>query len=644
MPRKITPATSLDTLRKEAKRWLKEIRANSVEARARFAGAHPGASATPTLRDVQHALAREHGYDNWLALKNAVAKPGVDNAAPLTLAQTVEEYERLANDFVLAFDAEDDAALQRVNHRYQRSFTYDDLWAEIWRRVYAFRQRSSKVPKNYLQLSEAQMLIAQDAGFSSWNALKRALETGASPVPPFVIDPQENAIGPRRTLSDREWDDLLAVARERQVASLHALGLMTDAVLARVADLDHVTSLTLAGSRSLTDEGLRHLARMPQLTCLNLSEYPGGNLTDRGLEVLRHLPNLRTFEMTWQRGITDAGVANLKYCDHLERVDVMGSPTGDGVIEALQDKPRLRSFSSGQLVTDAGLRFLHNFPMFAKRDDGDVPCRLLIDGPFTDHGLASLAGLEGVEELDLFWHVTAITSAGFVHLAALPNLVSLGADGTLADDLSMRHMAAIPRLRKLRAQSAVATDDGFEALSHSKTLEHFWGRVCPNFSSRGFHAFSRMPALRFLGVSLKNVDDGTLSLLPRFPVLRELTPIDVTDDGFRHVGRCDQLERLQCMYCRDTTDAATEHIASLRLKRYYAGLTKITDKSLEILGAMTSLEQVEFFECNDVTDAGLVFLAALPNLREIHLDGLPGVTLEGTRVFPAHVRVKYSTG
>ena len=48
------------------------------------------------------------------------------------------------------------------------------------------------------------------------------------------------------------------------------------------------------------------------------------------------------------------------------------------------------------------------------------------------------------------------------------------------------------------------------------------------------------------------------------------------------------------MYCRDTTDTATEHIAALRLRYYYAGLTLITDRSLEILGRMTSLEQVEF--------------------------------------------------
>ena len=58
---------------------------------------------------------------------------------------------------------------------------------------------------------------------------------------------------------------------------------------------------------------------MPQLEQLDLSEYPGGKLTDRGLEVLRHLPNLRHFEMTWQSGITDAGVANLRFCDRLER-------------------------------------------------------------------------------------------------------------------------------------------------------------------------------------------------------------------------------------------------------------------------------------------------------------------------------------
>ena len=58
---------------------------------------------------------------------------------------------------------------------------------------------------------------------------------------------------------------------------------------------------------------------------------------------------------------------------------------------------------------------------------------------------------------------------------------------------------------------------------------------------------------------------------------------------------------------------------------------------------MTTLEQIEFYECKGITDAGLPFLAALPNLRGVALDSLPGVTLEGTRVFAPHVRVRYST-
>jgi hypothetical protein len=174
-------------------------------------------------------------------------------------------------------------------------------------------------------------------------------------------------------------------------------------------------------------------------------------------------------------------------------------------------------------------------------------------------------------------------------------------------------------------------------------LEGFWGRECPNFGSRGFVAFSKMPSLRSMGVGLKNVDDAALSALPDFPALRELTPIGMQDDGFRHVGKCVRLQRLTCMYCRDTGDAATEHIRGLAIKYYYAGLTQITDRSLEILGGMESLEHVDFYECMKITDAGLSFLARLPRLREVHLDGLPGVTLDGTKVFRPGVHVYYST-
>jgi len=73
MSRALTPRTSLEHLRKDAKRWLKALRAGDRAAHARLRAAWPRAPADPVLRDVQHALAREYGQDSWIALKTELA-------------------------------------------------------------------------------------------------------------------------------------------------------------------------------------------------------------------------------------------------------------------------------------------------------------------------------------------------------------------------------------------------------------------------------------------------------------------------------------------------------------------------------------------------------------------------------------------
>jgi ankyrin repeat protein len=73
MSRKLTSQSTLENLKREAKRWLKALRANDAEARARLERACPEAPAEPGLRDVQHALAREYGLAGWTALKKELA-------------------------------------------------------------------------------------------------------------------------------------------------------------------------------------------------------------------------------------------------------------------------------------------------------------------------------------------------------------------------------------------------------------------------------------------------------------------------------------------------------------------------------------------------------------------------------------------
>ena len=52
MQRKLTSATTLDNLRREARRWLKALRESEPEARERLERAYPKHTGTPVLRDL----------------------------------------------------------------------------------------------------------------------------------------------------------------------------------------------------------------------------------------------------------------------------------------------------------------------------------------------------------------------------------------------------------------------------------------------------------------------------------------------------------------------------------------------------------------------------------------------------------------
>jgi uncharacterized protein len=78
--------STLDNLRKSARRWLKALRDGDINAIDRLRRAYPRAPATPTLRDVQHALARERGFQDWKVLKARAEAPREEAGLPALLA------------------------------------------------------------------------------------------------------------------------------------------------------------------------------------------------------------------------------------------------------------------------------------------------------------------------------------------------------------------------------------------------------------------------------------------------------------------------------------------------------------------------------------------------------------------------------
>lgn len=91
MSRALTPKTQIETLRKDAKRWLKALRVGDPAARSRLTAAWPKAPAEPALRDVQHALALEYGQAGWTGLKAALDDLAIERQSR---AQRVEQILR----------------------------------------------------------------------------------------------------------------------------------------------------------------------------------------------------------------------------------------------------------------------------------------------------------------------------------------------------------------------------------------------------------------------------------------------------------------------------------------------------------------------------------------------------------------------
>ena len=639
MSRTITPRTTLENLKREARRWHKALRAGDAEARARLQQAYPQAPDQPALRDVQHALAREFGCSGWDALRVRLAED-----AP------IRRYERVADALVVAYRTPDEGAMRIVWEYFGHGRAWDVMRRYI--RLDLGRHEEPQTPdEDVVSIDDARYLVARAQGFESW----QALESYVASIPPSKTLAAKAVAAfsgsgddelPDATRS-RDWDEIETVIRERQLTGFAAAGQMTDALLRRFSRLDHLTTLDLSGSKHLNDAGLRYLAHLPRLRRLNLAGCSG--ITDRGLAVLMHLPHLESINLSWTR-ITDAGVANLALNESLQVVDLGATATGDGAIRALAGKARLRDFRSGNGVSDAGLPGLHELPAFKTWQGSEPPLGLLefspdssflmLRGPFTNTGFAHLAGLDGLFGLNVDSSQLAITGAALAPLVDLPRLGWLAFD---AKDESMPYIAALPHLRFLMCQDTTAGDDGFVALSRSRSIEKIWGRRCHNLQRRGFTALARMPALTSLSVSCLNVDDEGLSMLPRFAALKELMPMDVPDEGYRHIGRCERIESLILMYCRDTGDRATEHLQSLStLRKYFASYNRITDRTPAILSGVTSLEEVEFDACSGLTNAGVAALARLPRLRQLRLSGMPRVTRDVIAAFRDDVRVRHS--
>ncbi len=136
------PSTpNLDHLRRQAKDLLKELRAGTPDASARFRDHHPQPpdTANAQLSDAQLVLAREYGFASWPRLKQHVEQ----------LTEVQGRVDRLRAEFA-AGDRETKRRLLKPAHAQNRFENYDPDAASI-------------------SEADARLLVANAEGYAFWN-------------------------------------------------------------------------------------------------------------------------------------------------------------------------------------------------------------------------------------------------------------------------------------------------------------------------------------------------------------------------------------------------------------------------------------------------------------------------------------------
>src|SRR4051794_14381165 len=196
----------------------------------------------------------------------------------------------------------------------------------------------------------------------------------------------------------------------------------------------------------IDDSDLLELARLPQLTDLDLSET---RIADIGFQYLKPLKNITRVNLYYAEQIGDGALAVMREWKNLKELNLRGTKVTDAGLVHLAGLP-VESLDVGySLFTDNGFDQLVNLPQLKK---------LAVGGnKLTDTGINSLRLLPALVDLDLsggqrtdsgIW-AAAITDRGIETLDALTRLQALNVRGAKFTDAGFVRLTRLKDLRKL---------------------------------------------------------------------------------------------------------------------------------------------------------------------------------------------------
>lgn len=287
---------------------------------------------------------------------------------------------------------------------------------------------------------------------------------------------------------------------------------ITDVGLRSLARCPKLESLSIPQSRAVTDAGLAHLARMPTLRRLDVEECSG--LTTTGVLPFANCPRLTELRIGY-RGMTEdvlIGVGRITTLESLYLSQaIVVADTGFGHLGNL---PRLRTLHGNNLEpTDAGVKALAGTPELE---------RLVLRGrAITDEGYKNLGRLRKLKELNVH-DAKGLTNTGLKDLAGLDRLDFFGAeDAKLVTEAGWRAFISArgSRLRSLYICGSAVTDAFVADLPvKSPELSLLGLYRCRGVTEKSVEPLCRLTRLTYLSMGATGIGPGGLKRLKeRFP-------------------------------------------------------------------------------------------------------------------------------
>ncbi|SVC26935.1 uncharacterized protein METZ01_LOCUS279789, partial [marine metagenome] len=257
-------------------------------------------------------------------------------------------------------------------------------------------------------------------------------------LPPWkrVSDPSnpQNAIVEHaiREALEKPEGELITKADLEKVRYLQVTDDLTDEGLKEVAKLQQLTGLSLYDTK-ITDAGLKDVAKMKQLEYLGLAST---QITDAGLKEVAKLRKLTELEFLAEQ-ITDAGLKEVAKLQKLTGLALHSNNITDAGLKELAKMKQLESLGlDGTQITDAGLKEVAKLQNLTFLD--------LTNNKITDVGLKELAKMKQLESLGLDF--TKITDAGLKEVVKLQKLTFLGLNDTKITDAGVAELKkALPK-------------------------------------------------------------------------------------------------------------------------------------------------------------------------------------------------------